>query len=665
MSINIEGDFVCKICRGQRAGGGELDKEKAVVESTAAAVKIDKDSDATKTRSNQTLTETRPSSSSSKRRKPKPPSPSNPVFGVVGRVLVYVAFLIFFLLTWLFLTEHGGADMTIQLAMYWKKNFQRYAQKVQPFFHRNISGKSRSAYKEETIRSDKSDSKQQGDNYKATDRASAPRKSEPETFSISTDAKEASFSKSRTKRNKKDSKEATKAKDDEELEAAEKLLHGFERKLKASWDLSLFEDTIEPIAMQTIPWPSSNGKSDEGEGTQKSKSDNYDDNVEEFLQQLTLSRAPAKLSSTPASQWLAVGRSFDWLALAQNFNISLNNTRFKRDPVFLLSNERDKGGMLGKRKDNLLMYFDTTFQELIMTSLKDKHYLYWTGELTSFEAALNFSLASATSSTAKEAISPPFATSSEGMPEWVSAPSKKWQSFKVVEAGMNGALERTLSPNEEGIDDEIWTPMLWISHPGVVAQTHYDTQHNFFIQLEGMKRMHIMAPSTDVSLFPNIHRSYRQSQISLERYNSSEALRLDFPSFFSSEHSNKNGNKSGKLPVWEVLVQPGDVIYIPPFWLHRVESLTFSVSLSVLSPSLLEAAFAKAYWHPVPFGAFQNSGPARILAASLYVFNIYEHMKIMKINFTFFPQFLVSLYLLVSHSIFSSLICHCVYIHCL
>jgi len=62
-----------------------------------------------------------------------------------------------------------------------------------------------------------------------------------------------------------------------------------------------------------------------------------------------------------------------------------------------------------------------------------------------------------------------------------------------------------------------------------------------------------------------------------------------------------------------VILDPGDVLYIPPFWWHRIETLSPSegqskeegtgvaLSMSVVSPSAEEAVLAQALWHPLPF----------------------------------------------------------------
>lgn len=154
--------------------------------------------------------------------------------------------------------------------------------------------------------------------------------------------------------------------------------------------------------------------------------------------------------------------------------------------------------------------------------------------------------------------------------------------------------------------------MLWLSHPGVVAQTHYDTQHNFFVHLQGEKTIHLFPPETELYSYPNIHRAYRQSQIFFET------------NLNDSRELNKSG-KSSKYPraedskAIEVNLKRGDLLYIPPYWQHRVMSNTLALSLSVLSPSLVETALAEAYWQAVPFGSFKASLLYRTAAATHYL----------------------------------------------
>ena len=95
----------------------------------------------------------------------------------------------------------------------------------------------------------------------------------------------------------------------------------------------------------------------------------------------------------------------------------------------------------------------------------------------------------------------------------------------------------------------------------------------------------LTAEEQKLAIYPYIHRSHRQSQIVLE----------------------DAANINEKLNCVEVVLKPGDVMYIPPFWAHRVESLSFSVSLSIISPSNIHAALMEVYWELVPFGELRSN----------------------------------------------------------
>ena len=47
------------------------------------------------------------------------------------------------------------------------------------------------------------------------------------------------------------------------------------------------------------------------------------------------------------------------------------------------------------------------------------------------------------------------------------------------------------------------------------------------------------------------------------------------------------------MAVWEAVLQPGEVLYIPPWWLHRVEAVNESVSVSSWFEDTLTASVLK------------------------------------------------------------------------
>ena len=287
-------------------------------------------------------------------------------------------------------------------------------------------------------------------------------------------------------------------------------------------------------------------------------------------------KAQSLLKDWPIFQWdlLKISRKRQ-----NNSTLHLENCRLQAgDGVFVLGREREKGGMLGSRHDTAMTYINSSLAEFLNQIFNDKIYLYWAGELKIWEDFLGASQA--------------------------CTKSQCWESFKIIDEGLRPTIEKKW--NESAA---LWKPMLWLSHPGVVASTHYDTQHNIFIQVMGEKRFILFPPETELYSYPNIHRSYRQSQVRLETPRVSNA----------SEDFFKRINPSQSV-AYEVIVKPGDVLYIPPYWQHRVESTSLAVSLSILSPSEVETSLAEIYWEQVPFGGrVQESRSMRILAVSRFL----------------------------------------------
>ncbi|KAB7506652.1 Hypoxia-inducible factor 1-alpha inhibitor [Armadillidium nasatum] len=92
---------------------------------------------------------------------------------------------------------------------------------------------------------------------------------------------------------------------------------------------------------------------------------------------------------------------------------------------------------------------------------------------------------------------------------------------------------------------------------GNVTPVHYDEQQNFFCQLKGVKRCLLFKPEHFETLYPHpvYHPHDRQSQVNLEK--------PDFEAY--PELKNLKG--------YEAIVYPGDVLYIPIYWWHHIESL--------------------------------------------------------------------------------------------
>ena len=104
------------------------------------------------------------------------------------------------------------------------------------------------------------------------------------------------------------------------------------------------------------------------------------------------------------------------------------------------------------------------------------------------------------------------------------------------------------------------------------THTHFDNDHNFFVQLLGTKRMVLWPPNETQHLcpYPRLHPLWHKSRVDFERPSASHAACATY----------------GRSRAFALTVAPGDVVYIPPFWWHTVETLRGSgpaLSLSTLS----------------------------------------------------------------------------------
>lgn len=102
---------------------------------------------------------------------------------------------------------------------------------------------------------------------------------------------------------------------------------------------------------------------------------------------------------------------------------------------------------------------------------------------------------------------------------------------------------------------------IFMGHSGVIAQTHHDRSHNFFVQIYGRKRFLLFPPSEweGLYLYPYLHPHYQQSQVEWEN--------PDFDKF----------PKFSNVTVYEAFLNPGDLLYIP-----RKRRLSFNCLLTSL-----------------------------------------------------------------------------------
>ena len=104
---------------------------------------------------------------------------------------------------------------------------------------------------------------------------------------------------------------------------------------------------------------------------------------------------------------------------------------------------------------------------------------------------------------------------------------------------------------------------LWFGSTGCFSPLHRDKDENFLVQILGRKEISLFAPNQSQFLYPNIG----QKLPHVSKVNLLNIEHEKYPLVAKAER-------------FTVLLEPGDVLYIPRFWWHAVSSLDVSISLN-------------------------------------------------------------------------------------
>ena len=101
----------------------------------------------------------------------------------------------------------------------------------------------------------------------------------------------------------------------------------------------------------------------------------------------------------------------------------------------------------------------------------------------------------------------------------------------------------------------------------VIAEAHFDASRNMIAMLGGLRRILLAPPAScpNLYLLPLKHPSGRHSSIDWSNY-----TLTSHPLF-------------AQVQGLEVILQPGDVLYLPTFWIHYIVSLTVNFQCNTRS----------------------------------------------------------------------------------
>lgn len=103
---------------------------------------------------------------------------------------------------------------------------------------------------------------------------------------------------------------------------------------------------------------------------------------------------------------------------------------------------------------------------------------------------------------------------------------------------------------------------------GIIAAPHFDSRRNFVAMVRGRKRYILLPPNEckNLKLYPRGHPSARHSSISW-----ADAGQL------------KQHPELASARATEVVLRPGEVLYIPSFWFHYIISQDASIQCNCRS----------------------------------------------------------------------------------
>lgn len=107
---------------------------------------------------------------------------------------------------------------------------------------------------------------------------------------------------------------------------------------------------------------------------------------------------------------------------------------------------------------------------------------------------------------------------------------------------------------------------LWFGQGGNITALHYDTIENFHAQIYGRKQFRLFPPEDTAYLYPHSARTGGRLNFS-QIHDLDQDLLESFPLFYKARAS---------LAVLE----PGDILYLPPGWWHEVRTLELGISLN-------------------------------------------------------------------------------------
>ncbi|KAF8078066.1 hypothetical protein FPV67DRAFT_1463986 [Lyophyllum atratum] len=128
-------------------------------------------------------------------------------------------------------------------------------------------------------------------------------------------------------------------------------------------------------------------------------------------------------------------------------------------------------------------------------------------------------------------------------------------------------------------NDERLLINMWLGPKGTVSPAHTDPYYNLFVQVVGRKTVWLAPPKLTPFMYPySSADAFHNSAANLAEHSMSNTSRVDV---FSTKTEEFPNFANAVVPeAMTAVLEPGDLLYIPPGWWHamRSEETSFSVS---------------------------------------------------------------------------------------
>jgi hypothetical protein len=164
-----------------------------------------------------------------------------------------------------------------------------------------------------------------------------------------------------------------------------------------------------------------------------------------------------------------------------------------------------------------------------------------------------------------------------------------------------GSLEAYMDlPGPAGLRRRLQVdPLLWLGPAGTVSTLHFDRWHNFFVQLYGRKKWIVLSQAQA----EQVHWPCEELGLDLLHWSPVDVEHPDlarYPRFARAE------------PI-ELIVEPGEILFMPVGWWHHVRALDASISVNFWWAKPLDTmrSLRRYFYHYARLAALRSLGVGR------------------------------------------------------